>query len=121
MFGWIEDNVLENRWVRLPLGLIAFAGALAIANASGLELQAAGFALLAGLAIPAGLLWAGRIAGDSGGDSAWGAIIAGGAAAAFIIWAWDKLPRLDGWGPWAAPALAVCVAINAVCLFFPRD
>lgn len=107
----------ESPWARVFLGLSVFAGAVAIVAASDLQLQAAGLAVLVGLSVPTILIAAGRIAGDAGGNSAYGAILAGGAAVAFIFWVWDYVPRLQGWGPWAAPALAACVAINALCLW----
>lgn len=118
---FVIDFLEDSPVIRVVLGLVALVGAVAIATASGLELQAAGFALLGGLAVPTVLVAVGRIAGDAGGPSTWGAMVAGGAAVAFVFWAWDRLPHLEGWGPWAAPALAACVAVNAICLFFPRD
>lgn len=114
VIGFLEDS----RLARLALGLAALVGAVAIATASNLALGWAGLWVVVGLGVTIGLAIGGRLVGAAGGDSAWGAVLAGVAAAAFAVWAWNVIPRPEGWVAWAGPGLAVCVVLNAFCLWF---
>lgn len=119
------DTVIEffeaNRIARLLIGLAGLVGAVAIATASNLALGWAGLWVIVGLGVALGLAIGGRLVGAAGGDSAWGAVLAGVAAAAFAVWVWNVIPRPEGWVAWAGPGLAVCVVLNGICLWFGQS